>query len=217
VSLTGATFSYRTLKSREDALLFGEGIFTIGEFDYRLVQGQGDSRVCVGEYRGSFLPDGNTYVYRGSGFINVEFEGAQFSPQISVQAAFSELNQLGGSAVRVTEKDLFFSIGTVGVDPIRILSKTVDAGKESKYEFPLPGPIELRRTGKTSFGLRYPHFTRLRMLPKGPSELTALLRSSFTLEDAATNRCDRNGSLNAAPFVTILRAFVGRFGSLLTF
>jgi hypothetical protein len=204
--VAGATFSYRALQDHERNSYLVSEPFKLGNSALKV---SFDGK-CLGIINLEFNAEGESHAFNANGKLRFEIGEKTFTPEIRSDAIFNELDQLGGSIVKILLPDLKMSFGTVNVDPLEFRFRMIQNGKEEKYIASIPGPIELRDIGHGSFALRYGFLAQMK-----DSLLKTALPGDLGLKVETVKQnaesCDLDGApVNITPLFFRILKFAGQ-------
>lgn len=212
-STTSVMLYQRVLKETRRGGLFSEPL-RIGAHGYQILS----NRRCVGSFTNKLVDDGKTLSFTSEGLVRMKVQGMPLNAKLSAQASFNLLGQLGGSIVDVQTENFSIRIGTVNIDPLRIIIKGKVGAGDFKHEFAVPGPIELRRVGLSSYLLRHARFEALNVAHVEPvlGFLRGQLQFTVVPAGASSLACDdQTARLDLDSLVATVKTGFGGLSSLL--
>jgi hypothetical protein len=148
--------SFATIKLRDKADVILPSLISKEPNNFLLYVGTS----CFGEWHGTLSKDDSGSQYLATGNINVLLKNREHRRlDVSLKLAFNELDQLGGSIIKITDKNNpteQITIGTSKIDPMELEVHVLKNGQVSSFRGQLPGPTMLSPSGKTTFGLLSP-------------------------------------------------------------
>lgn len=146
---------------------------------------------CIGEFEYSLNSQNNIYMLLANGSFSIQIDKNIINPSFDIQATFNSIGQLGGSLLRVSTNNSFFSIGTSGIDPINIKLRTKIENVASENNLSIAGPINLIKQKDSLFKIEFSQFPKLKDYSSSLFEPTISFLSQISLKknDANSDKC----------------------------
>lgn len=129
------------------------GPFQPGQQTYRLVPATGKRNRCFGELALTVDPLANQRQISVNGAFYVTAQGRTMQPSFTGELNFNPLGQLGGSIFTLRLGSDEIVVGTQGIAPMTLLVKPAIQGRKYRFQFALPGPIELQRLNASEYAV----------------------------------------------------------------
>ena len=160
-AFSGAVMAFTAMQKRDQERAFMSGAVTEGEHFYL---GMGPNG-CAAIFALSLKQDADNSAFEAGGILNAVYRGNKIPMRMRLAAYFNALGQLIGSYLKITFLGNRITLGTLNVNPIRIILRASIDGQVYRYQASFPGPVELVPAGTGFFRMKYPF--ALGPLPNG--------------------------------------------------
>ena len=121
-----------------------------------------DSGKCIGTLESNLTSQNSIFIIHASGSLDVNIGQTKVRPTLDLQATFNSIGQLGGSLLRVSIDDSYFSVGSSGIDPMNLKLRSKVRNVEVQREVSVNGPVEMKKQRDGTYRIEYPELHRLK-------------------------------------------------------